>query len=59
MRTFRLVIGVLAVIFFAFAIVSPPVSSNEARLTAHPKTPNVVIADGGDPLPRPWHKMAA
>jgi hypothetical protein len=62
MRTSRLMIGVFAVILFAFAIVSPYVSatsSKEGRLALQAKTSKVVIADGGDPLPKPWHKLAA
>jgi hypothetical protein len=34
-------------------------SSETARLTASPRLANVIIADGTDPMPKPWTPLAA
>ena len=62
MRISRLLIGVFAVIMFHSTIASHHVSTNSikaAHLTAPPQDSNVLIADGSDPLPKPWHKLVA
>ena len=62
MRMTKVTIGVFAVILFVLAVVSIRVSSGSsagARLAAYPHTSKVLIADGSDPLPKPWHKFAA
>lgn len=62
MRATKLMIGIFAVILFAFVVVSFHVSNSSsaaARLTARPQTSNVLIADGTDPVPRPWFQLAA
>jgi hypothetical protein len=59
MRISRLVIGGFAAILFTFAIGSTQVAKSlakAAQVAAAPQTSNVLIADGGDPLPRP-HKL--
>jgi hypothetical protein len=59
MRMARLMISVFAVILFAFAVISLHVSnasSRSAGISAQPQASHVLIADGGDPLPKPWHK---
>jgi hypothetical protein len=62
MQTTKLVLGVLAVILCTFGVISVSVSNTSAaaaRLVAQPQASHVLIADGGDPLPKPWHKNAA
>jgi hypothetical protein len=62
MQTTKLILGVFAVILCTFGVISVRVSTTStaaARLVAQPQTSNVLIADGGDPVPRPWHKSAA
>jgi hypothetical protein len=62
MQTTKLILGVFAVILCTFGVVSVRVSTTStaaARLVAQPQTSNVLIADGGDPLPKPWRKLAA
>lgn len=59
MRIARLLINVFAVILFAFAVISLHVSNTSSRsasISAQPQASLVLIADGGDPLPKPWHK---
>lgn len=59
MRIARLLINVFAVILFAFAVVSLHVSNSSSRsasVSAQPQTPQVLLADGTDPLPKPWVK---
>lgn len=61
MRISRLVIGGFAAILFTFAISSTPVTrnlANAAHVVAATQSSNVLIADGSDPLPKPWHKLA-
>jgi hypothetical protein len=62
MRITKLAIGVLLVILLTLAIASPRISTVSPRVTyavAQPQNSNVLIADGGDPLPRPWKALAA
>jgi hypothetical protein len=62
MRATKLMIGIFAVILFAFVVISFHVSNTSSaavRLSAQPQTSNVLIADGGDPVPRPWYASAA
>jgi hypothetical protein len=62
MQTTKLILGVFAVILCTFGVVSVRVSTTStaaARLVPQPQTSNVLIADGGDPLPKPWRKLAA
>jgi hypothetical protein len=62
MRISKATIGVFSVILFVLAVVSMHVSSTSKATTTlgmQPKNSNVLIADGGDPLPKPWHKLAA
>ena len=59
MRIARLLISVFAVILFAFAVISLHVSNTSSRsasISAQPQAFQVLIADGSDPLPKPWHK---
>jgi hypothetical protein len=59
MHIARLLINVFAVILFAFAVISLHVSNTSSRrasISAQPQTSNVLIADGTDPLPKPWVK---
>jgi hypothetical protein len=59
MRIARLLINVFAVILLAFAVISLHVSNTSSRsagISAQPHTSHVLVADGGDPLPRPWKK---
>jgi hypothetical protein len=59
MRIARLLINVFAVILFAFAVISLHVSNTSSRsasISAQPQASQVLIADGGDPVPRPWGK---
>jgi hypothetical protein len=59
MRIARLLINIFAVILFVFAVISLHVSntsSQSARVSAQPQSSQVLIADGTDPLPRPWVK---
>jgi hypothetical protein len=59
MRIARLLINIFAVILFAFAVISLHVSNTSSRsagTSAQPQTSHVLIADGTDPLPRPWKK---
>jgi hypothetical protein len=59
MRIARLLINVFAVILFAFALISLHVSNTSSRyasISAQPQTSHVLIADGTDPLPKPWVK---
>jgi hypothetical protein len=59
MRISRLLITVFAVILFVFATVSVRVlNSSSVGLAAHQRS-NVLVADGSDPLPKPWRKLAA
>jgi hypothetical protein len=55
----RLLTSVFAVILFAFAVISlhlSNTSSRSASISAQPPASHILIADGGDPLPKPWHK---
>lgn len=59
MRMARLLINVFAVILFVFAVISLHVSNSSPRsasISAQPQTSHVLVADGGDPVPRPWKK---
>lgn len=61
MRTSRLVIGVFAGILFTFSIGATQLTNiptKAAQVVAAPQSSSVLIADGGDPLPRP-HKLVA
>ena len=57
MRITRLTVGVFAAILFTFGVVAIPASHSsnvKCHAVAQPQTSNVMIADGGDPVPRPW-----
>ena len=59
MRIARLLINVFAVILFAFAVISLHLSNTSSRsagISAQPQNSNVLVADGTDPLPKPWVK---
>ncbi len=59
MRLARLLISVFAVILFAFAVISLHVSNTSSRpssISAQPQASQGLIADGSDPLPKPWVK---
>jgi hypothetical protein len=62
MHTTKLILGVFAVILCTFGVISVRVFSTPAaaaRLVAQPQASHVLTADGGDPLPKPWRKIAA
>jgi len=62
MQTTKLILGAFAVILCTFGVISVRVSTTSpatARLVVQPQASNVLIADGGDPLPKPWRKLAA
>lgn len=62
MRISRLLITVFAVILFVFAMVSVRVSANSSTATSlnsQSKSSVTLVADGSDPLPKPWHKLVA
>lgn len=59
MRITKLVIAVFVVILFVFGFVALHVSTTStgtARVMAQPQASNILIADGTDPMPAPWHK---
>jgi len=61
MRISKLLITVFAALLFVFGMVSVRVSVNSSAVTSlNPQSQFSItlIADGGDPLPRP-HKLAA
>ena len=62
MQTTKLILGVFAVILCTFGVISvrgSNTSTAAARMVAQPQASHVLIADGGDPLPKPWRKHAA
>ncbi|MDP9337619.1 MAG: hypothetical protein M3P45_02005 [Acidobacteriota bacterium] len=62
MRISKLVIGVFTAVLFTFSVASPRVSVNSsaaAGLKSQSQASNILIADGSDPLPRPWKSIAA
>lgn len=62
MHITKLVIVVFAVILYVFGVISLRVSNTSSRtagVVTKPQTSNVLIADGTDPVPRPWHHLAA
>jgi hypothetical protein len=56
MRFTKLTISVFAAILFTFGVVSSPAShsSSVCHAVAQPQNSHVMVADGGDPVPRPW-----
>ncbi len=62
MNMSKLVVGVFAVILFVFAAASLRFSNSAspaAQFAAQPQTSHVMMADGTDPVPRPWRGLAA
>jgi hypothetical protein len=57
MRFTKLTVGVFAAILFTFGVVSIPASQSSSvkcHAVVQPQSSHVMIADGGDPVPRPW-----
>ncbi len=62
MRTSKMAIGVFASVLFTFAFAAHHTVTSSikvARVAATPQSSSVLIADGGDPLPKPWGKFTA
>jgi hypothetical protein len=62
MNATKLAIVVFAVILSVSTAISVRISvtsSGTAQLAAQPNNSKLVIADGSDPVPRPWHSIAA
>lgn len=59
MRGTKLLFSVFAVILFTFSIIALHLSNSSSRSAQVVPQHQVIIADGSDPLPRPWFAPAA